>query len=262
VLSTLYGGDYYSFVGRTRAPLKQAIWDSLRDVASGAPGRGRRFSYLRPVASAYARKRLDVNVDLRGRAPRVLDIGCGHGDLLIYLSSRGCEVLGIERDTRAAEAGRRQGVPVVIGAVESIALEKPFDVAILQHSLEHMEDPAAVLAAAARAVRAGGRLLIAVPNGDAEGLCRQRGGWGSLSFPLHFWFFDLESLRTMLMAAGFEISSVRYRTLWRDHLRYWRAEIASEQGIKAFARALGSTVTVVLRRRSGDIIRVEATRLP
>jgi hypothetical protein len=85
-----YGDDYNAYVGRRRGPWKQAIWDFLRDVTAGAPGRGRRFEALRPTVGAFAEWAFDINVRLSRRTPpSVIEIGCGYGDLLIYLASRG-----------------------------------------------------------------------------------------------------------------------------------------------------------------------------
>ena len=107
-LGRYHGAAYNAFMGRTRGPCKQAIWDFLRDTSSAAPGRGRGWQVLRPAMRRVAECVFDINIPLDGEAGRhVLDVGCGYGDLLLYLHSRGCSVQGVDLDERAAAKGGR-----------------------------------------------------------------------------------------------------------------------------------------------------------
>lgn len=51
IISRYYASDYGAYVGRRRSPLKQGLWDLLRDGASGAPGRAAIFA---PLAACHA----------------------------------------------------------------------------------------------------------------------------------------------------------------------------------------------------------------
>jgi SAM-dependent methyltransferase len=263
-LSDLYADDYYAYVGRRRSLRKQRLWEILRDSANGAaPARslaGVGGLLSRPLASWL----FDINVDLRGsQRPRVIDVGCGYGDLLIYLKSRGCDVVGVDVSERAAAIGAEHDVPIHVGELNEFAFpDGAFDVAILQHSLEHVPDPRALITEIARIVRPGGTLHVAVPNGAAAGLYAEREAWGCLVNPEHFWYFDLASLERVLESAGFVTDHVRYRTVWRNHVRLWREEAASSGAAAASLRVTRFIRARVARHGSADILRLVARRLP
>ncbi|QIK38014.1 bifunctional 2-polyprenyl-6-hydroxyphenol methylase/3-demethylubiquinol 3-O-methyltransferase UbiG [Caldichromatium japonicum] len=103
---------------------------------------------------------------------RVLDVGCGGGILAEGLAQRGAQVVGIdlgEMPLRIAELHRLEsGVEVEYRriAVEALAAEQPasFDVVTCMELLEHVPDPASVIAACARLVRPGGKVFLSTLN--------------------------------------------------------------------------------------------------
>ncbi len=121
---------------------------------------------INPLRLAYIKRRADLN---RGR---VLDVGCGGGILTEALAREGAAVTGIDLGAAALEAARAHqhisGVPVRYRriAVETLAAEKPgaFETVVCMELLEHVPDPAAVVAACARLVRAGGNVFFATLN--------------------------------------------------------------------------------------------------
>lgn len=263
IIGRYYGDDYNAFAGRRRGVVKQAIWDFLRDVSSQAPGRGRRWRFARPLVRPLAEWAFDINVSLHERGQlRVLEVGCGYGDLLMYLQSRSCEVLGVDRDARTRSAGTVRGIPIHIGELRTLQLpDAVFDVAILCHSLEHLPDPARELRELARLVRPGGHLHVAVPNGDAVGLRLQGAGWPHLSHPVHFWFFDTRTLTVLLERCGFVPVRAPYSTSRHHYVIRWLHEMHSEGVIAAsrrFWRYLGASAA---SDDGGDVLRVVARRL-
>ena len=106
----------------------------------------------------------------------VLDAGCGDGGLSLLLARRGCCVVGVTNDARAA--ARLQNLPQRVGApvfrLHDIAGDGPvageFDVAICFDVLEHIPDDGTAAANLAASLRPGGRLLVTVPNADAPPL--------------------------------------------------------------------------------------------
>ena len=252
-----YDADQVAFAGRRRGSLKQALWDVLRDVAAGRPGKPRLLAPLRPLA----RWAFDVNVSLADpRPPAVLDVGSGYGDLLGYLQTRGCRVTGVDTSPRAVERARALGIPVRLGPLRDLHLpEASFDVGVMCHSLEHVADPVAELREVARVVRPGGRIHVAVPNGRAGGLELEGEAWEHVSVPLHLWFFDARTLVHALRTAGLEplgpvqVSS-SYRPLARmmreARVRGWRAAIgtAARRLWAGWGHELGDVLRVVARR--------------
>jgi 2-polyprenyl-6-hydroxyphenyl methylase / 3-demethylubiquinone-9 3-methyltransferase len=107
---------------------------------------------------------------------RVLDVGCGGGLLSEGLAERGADVIGIDLGAenvaaaRAHAVGRALRVEYKCVDVESVAAEQPaaFDVVTCLEMLEHVPDPARVVAACAKAVRPGGAVFFSTINRNAK----------------------------------------------------------------------------------------------
>lgn len=96
---------------------------------------------------------------------RVLDIGCGNGQLLAWLrDTKGVEGRGIELDAGDVAAAVGRGLAVVQGDADIDLADYPdsaFDVVILSNTLQAMHRPAAVLA---QLVRIGRSAIVSFPN--------------------------------------------------------------------------------------------------
>ena len=251
---------YHAYLGRRRSPLKQALWDAVRDSEAVPAVRPLWVRLASPLLRALARWQFDVNVRLNGRNLRVLDVGSGFGDVLIYLQSRGCRTLGIDLNPQAAERARQYGVDVRVGTMQAMQL-KPgdFDVVIMSHSLEHISHPADEIGEAWRLLAPGGRLLLAVPNGDSVRLRVDGAHWSCLSAPFHFWLFDAASLRSLVERHGFHVDSVRTTT--RHYaLIEWLLGCRNGYAAAATSSFFRYVAALPFGARDGDILRIEATR--
>ena len=103
---------------------------------------------------------------------RVLDVGCGGGILAESMAERGAKVTGIDLGEKALGVAKlhrlESGVTVdyrLISA-EALAAESPaaFDVVTCMEMLEHVPDPAAIVAACASLVVPGGIVIFATLN--------------------------------------------------------------------------------------------------
>jgi 2-polyprenyl-6-hydroxyphenyl methylase/3-demethylubiquinone-9 3-methyltransferase len=102
----------------------------------------------------------------------VVDIGCGGGLLSEAMAARGARVTGIDLAEQSLDVARlhlhESGLEVDYRqvAAEDFADEKPqaFDVVTCLEMLEHVPDPASIVAAAARLLKPGGTLVLSTLN--------------------------------------------------------------------------------------------------
>lgn len=151
--------------------------------------------------------------DLRGK--RLLDIGCGYGQALLYFRSVGMDVTGFDPSPEAAEYAKTVDINVLTGDMEHCdeLISEKFDVVTLLNVLEHLRDPVSTLRKIRESILSkGGVLMIDVPNdfnpfqlaADAE---YSLGTWW-VSPPCHINYFTPETLRQLLERLGFEIADM------------------------------------------------------
>jgi SAM-dependent methyltransferase len=115
-----------------------------------------------------------------GSGMRVLDIGCGVGDVSMLLAEAVGDtgsVVAFDRESRAIEvalaralaAGHRQ-IEFVVASDEAFPDLPVFDAAIGRYILHHQSDPVAMIRRAATAVRHGGIIAFHEPCGHISAL--------------------------------------------------------------------------------------------
>jgi SAM-dependent methyltransferase len=135
---------------------------------------------------------------------RLLDVGCGRGDLGSWLIARGWSVTGVEPSSEACEVARARGIDAREGTLATVELDsESCDVVVFRQSLEHVTDPLGDLRRVQLALRAGGVAIVSVPNFGCWQRRRFGGAWYHLDLPRHRSHFDPDTLRTTLERAGF-----------------------------------------------------------
>jgi 2-polyprenyl-6-hydroxyphenyl methylase/3-demethylubiquinone-9 3-methyltransferase len=126
---------------------------------------------LNPLRLQY----IDRAVSLAGKL--VVDVGCGGGILSEAMALAGARVLGIDLSQACLDVAHLHALEARIEAArgrldyravsaEALAHEHPahFDVVTCMELLEHVPDPAAMLAALASLVRPGGEVIVSTLN--------------------------------------------------------------------------------------------------
>ena len=103
--------------------------------------------------SGLARQREAAYEMYLGNQPpgRLLEIGCGSGERLAHFAAKGWNVQGQDVDAKAvAHARESTALPVHLGPIESLPESAgPFDAVVMNHVIEHVHDPVALLRRAA-----------------------------------------------------------------------------------------------------------------
>lgn len=109
---------------------------------------------------------------LTGTAPRVVDVGCGGGILTEALAKHGARVTGIDLSTLSLNVARQHAERGALAIdyreidVETLAREEAgsFDAVTCMEMLEHVPEPARVIAACAQLLRPGGVAFFSTIN--------------------------------------------------------------------------------------------------
>jgi methionine biosynthesis protein MetW len=108
---------------------------------------------------------LDVIAALVPQGARVLDLGCGTGQMLAHLQrTRGCSGYGVEIDDANVHACVRRGIEVIqLNLEEGLALfeDQSFDVVLQLETLQHLRNTERMLQETARVGRIG---IVSFPN--------------------------------------------------------------------------------------------------
>lgn len=162
-------------------------------------------------------------LELVGSGKRVLDVGCWDGSLGLALMEQGCRVSGVEIDAEMAKVAAKSMEQVVVADLNTSALSDhfeagSFDVIVFADVLEHLLDPAGVLADSLTLLAPEGRMVVSLPN-VAHGslrLAHLLGRWDLTDTGLldrtHIRFFNRDRIFDLLEATGLVMEELRGTT--------------------------------------------------
>jgi 2-polyprenyl-3-methyl-5-hydroxy-6-metoxy-1,4-benzoquinol methylase len=163
------------------------------------------------VAILRARKilRLWQEKTLPEKPPAVLDIGCGRGQLLRAFQSQGAHVLGLER--KEFPTNEAPGDIVRVGSISDAEYnDRQFDIIILWHVLEHLQEHEKLLDELSDHQNKNGILIIAVPNFSSLQRRLFSKHWFHLDLPRHLVHFDSKWLVQQLFSRGYTVEYESY----------------------------------------------------
>lgn len=171
--------DISTRLGHKEAAVRDCLYRSLRNAVVGT----------------------DTDVQLR-----VLDIGCGRGELLKDLKGMGHDPVGLDVEAACVEISRQYSQAMQGGFDDLPRLfpAKSFDVVASSHVLEHVDDPLSCL----RLARALGarRYVFAVPNVHRTiRLIRAVASSNRPDHPTHVYGWGRPEFKALLERAGFQL---------------------------------------------------------
>jgi SAM-dependent methyltransferase len=195
-MAEYYDPEYYAFAPLTPSSflknsvkkLRWSIYKQTRFIDSLVP---EYFGWL---------KKLDAREN-----NAIADIGCGNGQLLYEMHCAGFHNLWgfdpfIETEFKSG------GLNILRKGIEDI--EDRFDIVMLHHSFEHMDNPHQVFPEMFRILKPNGKLLIRVPVTDGEVWKKEGVNWFQLDAPRHLYIPSVKAMEAMGKQYGLELQDV------------------------------------------------------
>ncbi len=203
----------------------------------------------------------------------ILDVGCAGGELLDLIRRAGNDdVYGLEPDSYAAGLARQRGLDVTEGYLETAGFaNQRFQTVLLDHVLEHVDDPDLFMAEVRSVLSGGGAVVIWLPNVASDAARLLGSYWMGYDAPRHLTTFSVETLARLLDKHGFRIVHVEHEQSgveWAWGVRLWcRARLPALEPWLARLHALAILAwtplgIVAARRKRSGRVRVIAVKRP
>ena len=167
---------------------------------------------------------LDDNSSLKkmlcliGENKRVIDFGCATGYFARLLSNRGCEVVGVEVNPKAAKVASKYCDKVIVADLDFVSLNdilvKKFDVAVFGDILEHLRNPWKILEETLNILEPQGYVVASIPN-IAHGAIRLALLQGNFEYKqlgildnTHLRFFTRKTVEELFEDSGYLIDAI------------------------------------------------------
>jgi len=139
----------------------------------------------------------------------ILDVGCGSGDVLLSLSRLGFSSLyGI--DPYIKKEVYRKGLEIRKQTIFEINKEKKFDVIMMHHSLEHMDQQGSIFKVLKEILSPNGVVVIRIPLSDSWVAKEYGKNWVQADAPRHLFLHTRKSMSIIAENSGFFVDSVVY----------------------------------------------------
>lgn len=217
-LSKYYPKDYYSF-GTPASVHCSALHRFLRRKRgehffgrSSLPGRLMTLIKGPPDIPEWL-PRTGIKLD-----DKVLDVGSGAGQLLLYLSGLGfTHLTGV--DWYIESDLHHEGVHIRKSQLGQ--MEGSYDLVMFHHSFEHMPDPLSTLKDAARLTKPGKHILIRIPVAGTYAWRNYGTNWVQFDAPRHIFLHTEQGIRIMAEQAGLVLTEVFYDS---SAFQFWGSE--------------------------------------
>jgi SAM-dependent methyltransferase len=194
-----------------------ATYDAMAEDYNAAVAEGER-----PYNSLYERPAIiSMLPDVAGK--RVLDIGCGSGQLSAWLANQGGDVLGFDASTSMVRLAEKRNIDRASFRVADLSqpldflADRSFDVAVASLVMHYIRDWVEPLREVHRVLRPGGQLILSThhPASDiklsATGnyfdteLIHERWNLGGKEFDVEFWRRPLSDMFAAFERAGLTV---------------------------------------------------------
>lgn len=210
-LSSYYShSDYYSFLPLVRSSFPRRVYKQARMNLFLRT----KSKVFEPIYGYWLKK---LSPDFHAK---IADVGCGNGQLLYELYASGYTDLHgfdpfMEKDSEINSNLRLWKQPIEESEIS-------FDLIMMHHAFEHMENPLETLQACFDKLNPGGKLLIRTPVADAAIWQEKRELWVQLDAPRHLIIPSVYGFEKLSKAIGFELDEVLFDS---TAFQFWGTEL-------------------------------------
>lgn len=185
----------------------------------------KQWPFLSPLASSLLNRSSDLaHISLSrinvSKEAKILDVGCGSGQFLSELSELGFKnLIGI--DPYLEKEIFSSGYQLWKKDIE--ALEGTWDLIMLNHVLEHVENCDVYLIKVKELLSPKGKVLIRIPNSGSYAFKRFKERWFGIQPPIHIILPSLKGMEEICKRNGFQIESFlgeNVLELWLHSMTY------------------------------------------
>lgn len=215
-LPDYYPTNYYSYKKNSaNNPIKKQLI-KLRDqyAVLGKSITGHLIYFFSPEPKLATLKELSLS-----RSSRIMDVGCGAGNLLYSLKEIGFEhLLGID-PFNDADIKYKNNLSIEKKSIHEASGE--WDLIMFHHSFEHVYDQHEVLQKVHSLLAHNGTCLLRVPTTSSYAWMHYGIDWVQLDAPRHLFLHSTESMKLLAEKNGFKLGHVIYDS---NALQFWGSE--------------------------------------
>jgi len=223
-LAKYYPEDYYSYFSKGEDHhIQQGFSKTLkRNLKKGLLNQ-----YLRgksPIGKMLAPKFKGyypwIKQDMLTTNSRILDVGCGSGELLLKMYNDGFrDLTGLDPFIKD-DIHYKCGITIHKKTLDQ--LTEKYDLIMMHHAFEHMDEPLNIIKDIRRLLNPGGIALIRIPVGDSYAWHKYGVDWVQLDAPRHIFLHTEKSMQILAGQAGLTLSDVMYDS-WE--LQFYGSEL-------------------------------------
>lgn len=215
-LHKYYPQNYYSFKESKSKYIKDYFINLRNKYSSGRKNLVGKILANRFTAPSHINILKILNAQLNWK---ILDIGSGRGEKLLELKKIGfSNLLGIDPFIDS-DINFNSGFQIKKASV--LEIKGSFDLVLLRHSLEHMEDPEITLEAIKGITNEESLIIIWIPISGNFAWKKYREDWVQLDAPRHLFIPTEKSINLLVSRCGYKIFNKFYDS---SCFQFWASE--------------------------------------
>jgi 2-isopropylmalate synthase len=196
---------------------------------------------------------------------KILDVGCGDGELTFKLKEKDCNVIGIDASESMVASTKNRGVEAYIMDGHYLNFEAEFDAVFSNAALHWLKQPEQVIQGVYAALKPHGRFVaemggagnIAALLQAMQSVFQEHSEFGEFKNP---WYFPaVEEYQQLLEQAGFVVNYIELiprPTPLASGIEKW-LEIFAEGIIRHLTAEQKSRFLIVVREKLSDVLYTE-----